>query len=93
MTASSDSTIGSINVVRVLTVSSGWHRRHHSPATAKVPLGWGSEYWDINATQYEGYLQLRDRHGSMRRRQPLGELSPASIDPSSTQRISLVGVA
>jgi hypothetical protein len=44
----------------VLTRTIGWLRRQHPGTTA--PLGWGSEYWDRDPSNYEGSEQLRDRY-------------------------------
>jgi len=38
-----------------------WHNRVHFPRVAKAPLGFGSEYWDIEPKHYEGWEELRDR--------------------------------
>src|SRR5438046_705759 len=45
-----------------------WFRRSSFPTAARAPLGWGAEYWDTDARQYEGWEALRDRHVALGRK-------------------------
>ena len=40
---------------------STWSRRVQLPRVARAPLGFGTEYWDLDAKHYEGWEELRDR--------------------------------
>jgi hypothetical protein len=42
-----------------LESSNEWFRRSHFPPGGKVGLGWGTEYWQMDATTYEGHQELR----------------------------------
>ena len=44
-----------------------WSKRVHVPRVATAPLGFGTEYWDPDPTQYEGYEQLRERMAALGR--------------------------
>ncbi len=53
----------------LLSRTNEWNRRIHFPAAAKVPLGWGYEYWILDPTIYEGHLELKTRAAEVHRRQ------------------------
>jgi hypothetical protein len=55
-------------VAEVVTRSAEWSTRIHFPALAKVPPGFGSEYWDLDPTHHEGWEALRDRYISVGRK-------------------------
>ncbi|HSF16139.1 MAG TPA: hypothetical protein VLK65_11360 [Vicinamibacteria bacterium] len=46
---------------------SEWHNRVAFPKVAKASLGFGSEYWDPDPSQYEGCEQLRTRYAALSR--------------------------
>lgn len=52
-----------------------WFRRSRFPDGAHAPLGWGAEYWDADATHYEGWEELRDRYAALGRKRTKRELA------------------
>lgn len=49
--------------------TSEWWHRIHFPSGALAPLGFGAEYWDLVATNYDGYEALKNRHLALGRKQ------------------------
>jgi len=41
-----------------------WSNRIHLSRVARAPLGFGTEYWDLNPKHYEGWEELRDRRAA-----------------------------
>jgi hypothetical protein len=52
-----------------------WSRRQAHPTTAQAPLGWGAEYWDRKAENYDGHLALKNRRRALGRKSRKREIA------------------
>ena len=68
-----------------------WTQRVFFPTSAKTPLGWGYEYWELDPTRYEGHAELKARALTLGRHWTKSRLAAELTDNLLNEVITAAG--